>query len=167
MHFLRTTILPLALSFVFFIGCKPADTTRHEKDKRIENKAVVLKLYQAINDKNWTAARSFVGDNYKHYYVKGPGFESTSWSGFEQGYKSSEKAFPDWQLSPVKVIAEGDFVSVLLTGAGTHTGDFAGIAATNKKVAMQMMIIHEVRNGKIIADWEMSNPQSFINQLKP
>jgi len=130
------------------------------------NKALVLKLYQALNDTDWTVAETLVDQDFKHHYVKDTGFGSTSWTGFEKGYRMSQKAFPDWRLTPINVVAEGEYVSVLLSGQGTHRGEFAGIPSTNKKAGAPIMLLHQIKNGKIIADWEIMNTSSFLEQLK-
>ncbi|RYY38602.1 MAG: hypothetical protein EOO08_13860 [Chitinophagaceae bacterium] len=131
-----------------------------------QNKAIVLQLYAALNDTNWVVARGLVDSGFQHHYVKDTGFGVTSWSGFERGYRASQQAFPDWKLRPVTVVAEGEYVSVLLVGQGTQRGDFAGIAATNRKAGAPIMLLHQLRNGKIIADWEVMNVASFVEQLK-
>ena len=78
----------------------------------------------------------------------------------------SQKAFPDWKLKPVNVVAEGEYVSVLLTGKGTQLGEFAGIPATNVKAIAPIMLLHQIKGGKIIADWEIMNSSAFLKQLK-
>ncbi|KAA9327516.1 ester cyclase [Hymenobacter busanensis] len=86
------------------------------------NKQLVLKLYQALNDTNWALARTLIDKDFKHHFVKGTGFADVPWSGFEQGYRMSQQAFPDWKLTPIQVVAEGEYVSTLLSGQGTHLG---------------------------------------------
>jgi len=137
------------------------------KDKLLEeNKALVRKFYEALSDTNWSLAKTLVHKDYKHYFVKDTGFASISWNGFEQGYKASHNAFPYWKLTPFKIIAEGDFVSVLLNAEGTHLGNFAGIAATNVKARAPIMLLHEIKEGKLVADWEIMNTALFLKQLK-
>lgn len=130
------------------------------------NKALVLKLYQALNDTNWAVAKTLVDQDFKHYFVKDTGFGVTSWSGFEKGYRMSQKAFPDWKLTVINIVAEGEYVSVLLTGQGTHLNDYTGIPATNIKAGAPIMLLHQLKDGKIIADWEIMNTSSFLGQLK-
>ena len=138
-----------------------------DNQKLIEsNKALVHKLYKSMNESNWAVAKTLVDKDYRHYYLKDTAFASIPWSGFEEGNRMSRKGFPDWSLTPIKVIAEGEYVSVLLQGHGTHRGEFAGIPATNIKASAPIMVIHQIRNGKIIADWEMSNTDLFLKQLK-
>jgi len=138
-----------------------------DNQKRLENnKAVVLKLYQALNDTNWKLAATLVDKDFKHHYLKDTGFSFTPWSGFEEGYRASQKGFPDWKLTPITVVAEGEYVSVLLRGEGTHLGKFAGIPPTKVRAIAPIMLLHQIKNGKIVADWELSNTSSFLNQLK-
>lgn len=40
-------------------------------------------------------------------------------------------------------VLEADFV-------GTHTGDFAGVAATGRKVRVPLCVVYDLRDGKII-----------------
>ena len=130
------------------------------------NKSVVLKLYQALNDANFPLAQSLVATDFKHHYVKDTGFAAMSWAGFLKGYSMSQKAFPDWKLQTITMIAEGDFVSVLLSGTGTHLAEFAGIPATNVRASAPIMLLHQLKNGKIVADWEIMNSAAFLEQLR-
>ena len=130
------------------------------------NKTLVLKLYSALNDTNWTDAKKLIDPNFKHHYVKDSAFGVTNWNGFEKGFRMSQKAFPDWKLTPSQVVAQGEYVSVLLFGQGTHRGEFAGIPPTNRKVGAPIMLLHQIKEGKIVADWEIMNTSSFLEQLR-
>lgn len=141
---------------------KPITTNQLE----LHNKEIITSFYQALNDANWEKLRSLVSDSYRHYYAKDTGFNSIPWQSAEKGFKGVKNAFADWRLTPTKMIAEGEYVSVLLTGGGTHTGSFAGIAATNKLVKAPAMTIHQIKDGKIIADWELLDTGAFLEQLK-
>jgi len=167
----------LIIFFLFLLSCQSTNQstsnnktiTSRESNEQIkleENKALVTKLYQALNDTNWNLARSFVSNDFRHHYVKDTGFGVLPWAGFEKGYRMSLTAFPDWKLSVINMVAEGNYVSVLLTGSGTHLAEFAGIAATKKRAGAPIMLLHQIENGRIVADWEIMNTGSFMNQLK-
>ena len=163
-------------SCMLFTACKNANSKQNNDANSLStdttnqqlqnNKALVLKLYQALNDTNWALAKTLVDENFEHHFVKDTGFGVTSWNGFEKGYRMSLKAFPDWKLTPINVVAEGDYVSVLLSGQGTHRDEFAGIPATNRKAGAPIMLLHQIKEGKIIEDWEVMNAGSFLEQLK-
>jgi predicted ester cyclase len=173
---LRSIVVTTSISLFLTLSCynpgpnkvaKQSVPGTVDKEKLLrENKALVIKFYEALNDTNWSLAKTLIDKDYKHYFVKDTGFVFTSWNGFEQGYKKSHTAFPDWKLTPFKIIAEGDYVSVLLRAEGTHLGNFAGIPATKVKARAPIMLLHEIKEGKLIADWEIMNTALFLKQLK-
>ena len=63
-------------------------------------------------------------------------------------------------------VAEGAYISVLSKGDGTHRGDFVDVPATNMNTNAPIMLLHQVKDGKIIADWEIMNAGAFLEQLK-
>jgi len=74
-------------------------------------------------------------------------------------------------LSNLKVtihdqIAEGDKVTTRKTIAGTHTGPFMGIPATGKEVAIQVIDIVRVSDGRYIEHWGVNTLPSVLAQLK-
>ena len=46
-------------------------------------------------------------------------------------------------------IAEGDKVATRVTIHAVHTGEFQGMPATGKQIAVRQMAIHRIQNGKI------------------
>jgi predicted ester cyclase len=63
------------------------------------------------------------------------------------------------------VIAEGDKVAVRATFRGTHTGDFMGIAPTQRQVTQPLIIIYRVDGDKIVEHWLSIDMLSFMQQL--
>ena len=57
--------------------------------------------------------------------------------------------FPDIKVTMNQVIAQGDIVAGAMTTEGTHTGDFMGIPATNKKVSFTELHMVRIANGKM------------------
>jgi predicted ester cyclase len=57
-------------------------------------------------------------------------------------------AFPDQRWVPDEQISEGDKVVSRFTMFGTHRGDFMGIPATGKSVAVKGVVIDHVVDGK-------------------
>ncbi|RYZ29147.1 MAG: hypothetical protein EOO10_07225 [Chitinophagaceae bacterium] len=170
----RFCVLLFCLGYCLFVGACSTHSSQSvvnnkvATDSRLEldNKEIIKSFYKALNDTNWQKLKTLVSDDYRHYYAKDTGFNSISWQSAERGFKGVRSAFADWRLTPIKMIAEGDYVSVLLIGGGTHTGSFAGIAATGKVVKAPAMTIHQLKDGKIIADWELLDNGAFLEQLK-
>ena len=49
--------------------------------------------------------------------------------------------------------------------SGPHSGPFAGIPATGKRVSIQGMIVHRLREGKIVEDWAVRDTLGLLQQL--
>lgn len=74
-------------------------------------------------------------------------------------------------LSGLKVtihdqIAEGDKVTTRKTIAGTHTGPFMGIPATGRDVAIQVIDIVRIGDGRYVEHWGLNTLPSVLAQLK-
>ncbi len=74
-------------------------------------------------------------------------------------------AFPDLRLEVEQLLASGDHVVARLRMTGTHKGNFAGIAPTNKNVSWQACNVVELRNGKAIRGRLYSDNVSLFRQL--
>lgn len=62
-------------------------------------------------------------------------------------------------------IAEGDRVATHWTLTATHTGDFLGIAATEKKATWSGVEIDRFEEGKIVESWVDGDKYRFLEQL--
>jgi len=63
------------------------------------------------------------------------------------GYLRS--AFPDLQVHVQEQIAEGEKVATRKVFAGTHRGEFLGVAPTSRVITFEVIDILTVRGGKI------------------
>ena len=64
-----------------------------------------------------------------------------------------------------RVIAEGNLVSVDYTNKMTHSGNFFGNIATNKRINASGQFIREIINGKVISEWQTTNMFGLIKQI--
>ena len=63
--------------------------------------------------------------------------------------RSIREAFPDWHSTFEELVAEGEKVAERWTGRGTHRGEFQGIAATGRRVAVPGTVFYRIVGGKI------------------
>jgi steroid delta-isomerase-like uncharacterized protein len=75
------------------------------------------------------------------------------------------KGFPDMKVEILDQVAEGDKVTTRKTIHATHLGEFMGMAASNKKVGINVIDIIRLRDGKYVEHWGMSNLADIIAQL--
>jgi predicted ester cyclase len=62
-------------------------------------------------------------------------------------------------------VAEGDLVVSHIAGRGLHTGELLGIPATNKEIETEGIVIHRVRDGKIVEYWSVTDLARVLQQL--
>jgi steroid delta-isomerase-like uncharacterized protein len=74
-------------------------------------------------------------------------------------------AFPDWHCVIDDFVVEGDKVVNRWSAKATHTGDFFGIPATDRPVTVEGITIHQIADGRIVADWSVSDQLAIMQQL--
>jgi predicted ester cyclase len=74
-------------------------------------------------------------------------------------------AFPDFRLNPEHIVAEGEFVTLLATFTGTHSGRFMGMEPTHKGVTGRAAFGFRVCGETITATWTEIEPWSLLQQL--
>ncbi len=79
-----------------------------------------------------------------------------------RGWKS---AFPDMVMTPDKLVAEGDLVTVLWSARGTNTGSGNGLPATGKALSGRGITIWRIVDGRITEEWSAFDRLSIMQQL--
>ena len=74
-------------------------------------------------------------------------------------------AFSDRRYEIHQVVGEGDTVVVHCTFHGRHTGDFMGIAPTNRPFAVRQVHIVRFKDGKGIEHWAVRDDLGLLRQL--
>ena len=74
-------------------------------------------------------------------------------------------AFPDLQITPEDLIAEGDKVTMRYGWRGTHKGELMGIAPTGRQVTTSGISILRVANGKITEQWDNFDNLGMLQQI--
>lgn len=80
-------------------------------------------------------------------------------------YKTFRTGFPDFRAEVHLQVLEDGRVTSFKTYRGTHRGSFMGLAPTGREIALPIMDIVEVRNGKITAHWGVPNVLVLYQQL--
>ncbi|HJT89307.1 MAG TPA: ester cyclase [Bryobacteraceae bacterium] len=82
-----------------------------------------------------------------------------------QNVEARLRAFPDLRLDVEEVLATGDKVVARWRMTGTHTGEFVGIAPTNRRVEIRGCTVAQVRNGKVIRTRVYADNATMLQQL--
>ena len=140
------------------------DEVRGATDPIEENKAQVRVLMEEVwNRWNLEAARKMIAPDFWDHLAdpdQGKGFE-----GFEDNFVAWRKSFPDWKITIHEMVAQGDWVSARLTGGGTQTGEFNGIAPTNRKITLSAIEMFRFEDGKIKEYWANFDELGMYRQL--
>jgi predicted ester cyclase len=73
--------------------------------------------------------------------------------------------FPDLHLSIEAVDAVGDRVWLRIRATGTHEGPFMGRPPTGRKLAIDVLDVCRMRNGRIVEHWGVPDHLSAMDQL--
>jgi predicted ester cyclase len=75
------------------------------------------------------------------------------------------RAFSERRYELHRVIAEGDTVVIYCTFHARHTGEFMGLAPTNRPVAVRQVHIVRFQDGKGIEHWAVRDDLGLLRQL--
>ncbi len=130
------------------------------------NKAIVRRFYTEVwNEKQLDILEETHHPHWTHQDPSEPAGLHGGPAGNRARLAYLMSAFPDIHYTLDDLIAEGDLVVARFTVRGTHQGNFAGIPATGKQVAMAGIIIHRIQEGKIIEDWVVRDTLGLMQQL--
>ena len=79
--------------------------------------------------------------------------------------KGWHQAFPDVVISPEKLIAEDDLVTIYWIARGINTGTGNGLPATGKKAELSGITIWRMVDGKIKEEWSAFDQLTMMQQL--
>lgn len=129
-----------------------------------ERKAVVRRCVGLWYDRARTdELRALLAPGYVHHSPNG---DLDADQLIEQlGYLGA--AFSDVEYRIVHLTGEGDTIAVFVDVDMTHTGDFAGIAATGRRVSTSGGTFFRIRDGLIAEDWDAWNLLTLMRQLQP
>ena len=90
------------------------------------------------------------------YFYTGPEDEGVLWE---------SDAFPDRSFTIEELVACGDWVVTRYTWRATHRGEFAGVAATGKRVTVSGMLMQRIEDGRVVEDRDQWDRLSLLEQL--
>lgn len=139
------------------------------KEKEIstaeQNKKLIRNAVEEIwNKGNFDMLKEMVTDDFVIHFPR-PGEEIRGPENVKHFYTDLRKAFPDIHFSIVEQVAEDDKIVTHWSAAGTHKGEFKGIAATGKKVKFTAIDIDKVSNGKFVECWTNIDELGLLQQL--
>lgn len=78
---------------------------------------------------------------------------------------ATEISFPEYELIPEDILADGDLVAVRARFIGIHRGPFADLDPTGKRVDMEAFVNYRITNNKIVDHWMIMDSTEMLKQL--
>jgi steroid delta-isomerase-like uncharacterized protein len=107
---------------------------------------VVQRFYDAYNDKDAAILNEVIADEYVDFGHEPPG---RGIAGAKMDQQEIARAFGDARFDIDELIGSDDRVVASWTLHATHTGPFAGLSPTGKKVAFRGISVYRLHDGKI------------------
>lgn len=131
-----------------------------------ENKKLIRRYIQAVDDNHrsdWSILDEYIAEDFVAHNPLVPGV-SLDREGHKEGSEIFRVATPGSHEITMQV-AEDDLVVSDVVGRGMHEGELLGILPTNREVETEGIVIHRVRNGKIVEYWSVSDAARVLQQV--
>ena len=129
-----------------------------------QNKSIVRRYLEEVYNKNNPAVLDeLCAPNYARYLASGAPLKRDQQ---RQRLAGMRAAFPDIHLDIVRLLGEGDFVTLQVVVRGTHRGAFMGIEGTGREIAVPAIDIVRVENDKMVEHWGGMDSAVLMQQLK-
>jgi steroid delta-isomerase-like uncharacterized protein len=120
-----------------------------------ENKAVVRHALDCLNAGH---VDGFVGmlaaDYVRHCQAMPPEMQELRGPDAMRAWlMANQQTFPDYREEIEALIGEGDFIAWRSLGTGTQTGPMGPLPATGRRMAISIIGLHRVENGKLAETW--------------
>jgi predicted ester cyclase len=130
-----------------------------------QNKAIVTRFNREIIEQgNESSFKELVAGNVINH-VAPPGAPNGPESMSYFLLHILRNGFSDIKVDILDQVAEGDRVTTRKAIHALHTGDFMGVAATNKRVKINVIDIIRLEGGKYAEHWGISNIPEIIAEL--
>ncbi len=156
---------PLIILAFAIGGCSvPNDAEmKQEKIASVEqNEAVVRQVLSLIDERNLDEAFELYALDYIYH---GPGGELRGRDGIRGLWEVFLTGFPDLHSTIEDMVSEGDKVVLRWRVEGTHTGEFMGVAPSNKKITLGITEIFRVENGQLVEAWDQFDQLGLMQQI--
>jgi len=133
--------------------------------KTDENKALAQRFYnEVMNSHNVARAKSFLTNDFIDHNPS-QGHTGKGLDDMTAQLNEMITALPDLHVTADLMVAEEDKVVAYLTIAGTNTGPFGNMPASNKPVKINGVDIVHIKDGKATERWGVFDDLSFMTQL--
>ena len=127
-------------------------------------KALVQRLYtEVFNEGNLATVDELVDESFVEH-EEFPGVTPDK-AGLAAFVAATRTAFPDLSFETEAIVTDGDEVWAQVTMRGTHAGEFLGIPATGRSIAVPAVDRIRFVDGKLVEHWGVMDRFVMMQQL--
>jgi predicted ester cyclase len=133
-----------------------------------ENKAIVRRFWEEVNRGNLDVVDELVSPDYVQYL---PYLTNAFGSqGLKAMLRQTHTSLTEWKSTILDLLADGDRVILRAVNEATHSGDLdlpwgGSVPPTGKRLRQIQIIIYQVVEGKIVADWGVTDNLESLHEL--
>ncbi len=129
-----------------------------------ENKAVIRKLFEAMNDQNLDDLDELVAEDVINHSAVAE--HQRGIEGFRHVVEWGLAMSPDARYDELLgIIAEGDMVACRVRVSGTMQGEMFGVPPTGKRFSAEHVHWHRMKDGKLAERWAVRDDLGTLIQL--
>jgi predicted ester cyclase len=156
-------LIAISTSVIFAQSKTNLKTKKGNKMETTQNKEIALNLSKSIMTGQWDKVNELLDDNFQYIGDGQPAINKQQYIYFMKEILS--KGFTNMDMTFHRVICEGNMVAVDYTNMMDNTGEYFGIPATGKRIASTGQFMREIKNGKVVAEWQTTNTYGMMIQL--
>src|SRR5437867_12639649 len=137
-------------------------STAHGKDMTTEKKTVAL-WYEAFSTKDAAILDRILAESWVD--IPGPPDQAPGPAGVKPLLAGLTTTFPDLKLTIKDILQDGNKVVVRAEMSGTQRAPFMEFPSKQRAMNIQVVDIHEVKDGKIIRTWHTEDWLTGLRQL--
>src|SRR5205814_9817824 len=145
-----------------FVRECPRQHHQQERDMNTYKKTVML-WYEAFTKKDPALLEQILHDDW--FDIPGAPGTPAGPAGVKPLLAHLTTTFPDLKLTIEDILQDGKKVVVRARMAGTQSEPFLGFPSKNRKMDIQVVDIHEFKDGRIIWTWHTEDWMSGLRQL--
>ena len=131
-------------------------------EKSTNNLNVVQRFYDAYNKRQEAILNEVIAEDYVDYGHQPPG---RGVQGAKSDHQEIARGLEDARFDIDEMFGADDRVAVRWTLHATHTGPFAGVPPTKKKITVHGISLYRLRAGKITETRNQADLFSLFTQL--
>jgi steroid delta-isomerase-like uncharacterized protein len=130
------------------------------------NKQVVMRLAQALNERNLDEVDDIMAEDYIRHdptsLMKNAGVME-----YKQAFSRLIEAFPDGRWSLEEMFEDDDRIIGRWSFKGTHKGQFFNVAPTGKVVTYPIIGVYRIQEDRIAEDWHVFHALGLWGTIIP